>query len=705
MIDINTLLTAIAVLISLSLATLILFRDSHLFVHRIFAVGMTALAVESIFTGLSARAILPENVADWSYLRLFATAVLPAIWLAFSLSFSRENYREFLLRWRWILLIFSILPLSIVIFFGRAFFTGAPLVSKEDIWILYLAWPGLLFDIFVILSVIIILMNLERTLRMLTGRMRWQIKFMIFGLVIIFGARIYTVSQEILFKSLNISLYVVNDAALFVGCFLIARSLLRTRSMNVTFRLSHAFLYNSLTILFVGIYLISVGVLVRIAIYLERGENIALRAFIILIAFAGFLASFLSDRLRKRIKKFVSRNLHRPLYDYRKEWTRFTENTSPVKDIHDLCLVAAEMVSKTFDALSVSIWLLDESKDHIKMGGSTALSRDTSPDDTLTGENMFRLAHIINRERLPLDFDFSNPPDAGKLEDLPGDFFDKTHIQYCLPLSVGGKMIGLMSIADRVGLEPLSIEDFDLLGTITRQIAASLSNLILSEQLRKAKEREAFQTMSAFFIHDLKNLASKLSLTMQNLPLHFEDPEFRKDALRSISQSVEKINLMCRRLVSLSQQKEICFTKTSLTDVLLGAVSSFDGALREKIREDIRPLEPVSIDAEQMQDVFTNLILNAHEATEEEGEITIRTGRKERWAVVEICDNGCGMSAEFIETSLFQPFRTTKKTGMGIGLYQSKSIVEGHHGKVEVESSPGKGSIFRVLIPLSGDSL
>ena len=700
MIDFNTLLSLIAVIFSLSLAALLLFRDVHLFVHRVFAVGMIALAVESVLTGMSARAIMPENVAYWTYLRFFTTAILPGIWLMFSLTFSRENYKEFISKWKWILLVFYILPLSIVIFFGKAFFIGIPLVSKEYLWVLRLAWPGLLFDVFIILGVIIILMNLERTLRMSIGRMRWQIKFMIFGLVTIFGARIYTVSQEILFKSLNISLYAINDAALLVGCFFIARSLFRTRNLNVTFRLSHTFLYNSLTGLFVGIYLITVGVLVKIAIYFERGENIALRAFIVLIALAGLLALFLSDRLRKKIKIFISRNLHRPLYDYRKEWTRFTENTSSVTDINELCVVATKMVSKTFDALSVSIWLLDESRDHITIGGSTAISPDTSRDDILTEENVLNLAQIISRERLPIDFDFSNPVHSKKLEGLDEDFFDKTRIQYCLPLSVGEKMIGLMTIADRVGLEPLSIEDFDLLGTITSQVAANLYNLILSEQLRKAKEMEAFQTMSAFFIHDLKNLASKLSLTMQNLPTHLDNPEFRKDAFRSISQSIEKINLMYSRLTSLSEKIELNLIKANVNEVVTSAIASFDGSLREKILEDLKPVREMIIDPEQIQKVLTNLVLNAHEATGEEGKIEITTEQKGGWALIDVRDNGCGMSEEFIRKSLFQPFRTTKKKGMGVGLYHSKSIIEAHHGRIEVESSEGKGSTFTVRLPL-----
>ena len=704
MIDSNTLLAVIAVLLSLSLAALILFRDSNLFVHRIFAIGMIAFAVESAFAGLSTGSIQPEDVAYWSYLRLFPKAILPGVWLIFSLAFSRENYREFLSKWRWILVVFFVLPLFIVIVFGRMFFVGMPVVSKEYIWIMRLGLPGLLFDIFIIFSIIVILMNLERTLRMSTGRMRWQIKFLIFGLVTIFGTRIYTVSQEILFKSLNISLYVINDAALLVGCCLIARSLFRTRNLNVTFRLSHTFIYNSLTILFVGIYLITVGILVRVAIYLEQGENIALRAFIILIAFAGLLALFLSDRLQKKIKKFISRNLHRPLYDYRKEWTRFTEKTSSVTDINELCVVTATMVSKTFEALSVSIWLLDESRDHITMGGSTALSRDISGNDTLTEENVLSLARIISRERLPVDFDFSNPVYSKKLEGIPEDFFDKTRIQYCLPLTVGEKMIGLMTISDRVGLEPLSIEDFDLLGTITLQVAANLYNLILAGELQQAKEMEAFQTMSAFFIHDLKNLASKLSLTMQNLPTHFDNPEFRKDALRSISQSIEKINLMYSRLAYLSEKIELNLIKTDVNEIVASAIAGFDGSLGEKIGKNLKPIQEAMIDPEQIQKVLTNLLLNAHEATGKDGEIEIITTQKESWAIIAVRDNGCGMSEDFIRKSLFQPFRTTKKKGMGVGLYHSKSIIEAHNGRIEVQSTEGKGSTFTVHLPLIGIS-
>jgi signal transduction histidine kinase len=108
------------------------------------------------------------------------------------------------------------------------------------------------------------------------------------------------------------------------------------------------------------------------------------------------------------------------------------------------------------------------------------------------------------------------------------------------------------------------------------------------------------------------------------------------------------------------------------------------------------------VDTEQIQKVMTNLILNANEAVGSAGEIRVTTEEQDGWAIFSVGDTGCGMSREFVERSLFRPFKTTKKQGIGIGLYQSKMIVEAHKGKIEVESEEGRGTTFRVFLPLAG---
>jgi signal transduction histidine kinase len=106
------------------------------------------------------------------------------------------------------------------------------------------------------------------------------------------------------------------------------------------------------------------------------------------------------------------------------------------------------------------------------------------------------------------------------------------------------------------------------------------------------------------------------------------------------------------------------------------------------------------VDRDQIQKVLINLVLNATEAVGSPGEIRVSTDQIDGWAVLSVRDNGCGMSKEFIERSLFRPFQTTKSRGMGIGLFHSKKIVEAHHGRIEVESDAGNGSTFRVMLPV-----
>jgi len=106
------------------------------------------------------------------------------------------------------------------------------------------------------------------------------------------------------------------------------------------------------------------------------------------------------------------------------------------------------------------------------------------------------------------------------------------------------------------------------------------------------------------------------------------------------------------------------------------------------------------VDRDQFRSVITNLLLNARDALGPRGEITIETRQSDSWAILSVADNGCGMSPAFVKTSLFRPFQTTKKKGLGIGMFQSKMIVEAHRGRIQVESEPGAGTTFRVMLPL-----
>lgn len=520
---------------------------------------------------------------------------------------------------------------------------------------------------------------------------------MILGLASILAVRIFTSSQVLLFHSINSSIELFNSIVLILADILIVVSLFRSGLLNIHIYLSETMLFRSFTVLIAGAYLLMVGILAKIASYFNGRYPFYIEALLVFLAFLGLTVILLSNELRQRIKRLVHLHFQRPHYDYRKEWTEFTQRTSSLLDIEQLCSAVVKMVSDTFGTASVTIWLADQTEERFVLAGSTAFSKLQSEGLGIIRESSKEMIRFMKNQGTPVVLDRSDVNMGMNL-----DFLHDAQIHWCAPLFAGNEFLGIMTLSKRLTKEEFSIEDLDLLKTIADQAAASILNVEMSERIKQAKEMETIQTMSSFFVHDLKNLASALSLTVQNLPVHFDDPEFRNDALTMMKQSVNKINSMCGNLSMLGKRIELRKVETDLNEFIRNSLSSLNGSVKVTLIKDLQPVAKLTIDPEQLQKVLTNLILNANEAVGNEGEIRLVTEQRDSWGILSVRDNGCGMPKEFMERSLFRPFKTTKKKGMGIGLFQSKMIVEAHQGRIEVESEEGKGSTFRVFLPLAG---
>ena len=701
----NLIVSFCAAFLSAVIAVFILYRDPHPLVHKIFAAGMAVLGAEAVLAGLSLEALDPLDVIAWQRWRYLAAAFLPSLWLGFSLTYARADYREKLRRWSWILAAALIIPLVLTTAYREELFASLPVWLPNKGWVIPLGWAGYFFNLFLLIASILILLELEKTLRGSRGAMRWQIKFTVLGLMALFGTRIFTASQNILYRSVNLDLILVNSGALIIAGVLLLRSLFRTKFFNAELYVSQKVLYNSLTLLIIGVYFIAVSLLAKLSIYWSFGQALPVLAFFLLLALVGLTVLIFSDRLRRKTKLFISRNFHRPLYDYRKEWVRFTQETTAVRNVQDLCSAVTRMISEILHFLSVTIWLVDESGGRLALGGSTAI---TSPEAESLGrfeKAQKELIEVLKTEFDPVDFDTDSNPWSINLPELNREFLKAARIRYVVALRAGETLVGFLALDQRVANDLLTLEDFDLLKTIADQTAAGLNQLRLAEKLQQTREMEAFQTMSTFFIHDLKNVASRLSLTMQNLPVHFDNPEFRQDAIGSIGQSLGKINALCGRLSSLREKLEVRPKEADLNALVQEVLAGFAGTIQVKVVQELNPLPKILMDSEQLSKVLINLILNANEALapgKVGGEIRVATRRTNGWVELSVSDNGPGMTREFIDRSLFLPFKTTKKQGMGIGLFQSKMIVEAHHGRIEVESREGEGTTFRVLLPVGG---
>src|SRR5262249_54303044 len=159
--------------------------DRHSFVHGAFATGMALFAVEEIFRGIGYMAVLPEDVIYWQKRVIACSTLIPGAWLTFSVGYARANFRSFLSKWKWVLAA-SFAPIPFLIIFRKTLFAGSIFLRDAARWSISLAWPGRVLQLFLLLVSVLILFNLERTIRASTGRMRWQIKFMVLGVAGLF---------------------------------------------------------------------------------------------------------------------------------------------------------------------------------------------------------------------------------------------------------------------------------------------------------------------------------------------------------------------------------------------------------------------------------------------------------------------------------------------------------------------------------------
>ncbi|HEX9919505.1 MAG TPA: ATP-binding protein [Pyrinomonadaceae bacterium] len=236
----------------------------------------------------------------------------------------------------------------------------------------------------------------------------------------------------------------------------------------------------------------------------------------------------------------------------------------------------------------------------------------------------------------------------------------------------------------------------------------------MSDRLRELIAREAetrqfqsFLRLSAMLTHDLKNAITGLSMLVTNMERQFHRAEFREDAVSSLRQATEKLGALVARLSepvrSLSGEYRRAPQPADLVPVIrrvLAATAEPRGEFYD-IQTELPDTLVAPIDAERIERVVENLIVNAFEAMGGRGgRLTVAAGEEsDRLVYFSVEDTGPGMTEDFMRTRLFHAFATTKKRGIGLGLYTCREIVESHGGRLEVKSKLGSGTRFRVVLP------
>lgn len=678
--------TLIAVAGSLVLGAAAVARPPRRLTHLTFAAGMLAFALEAAASyGLLFHS---ESVAaHTAWLLAFSAMglVLPIPWAVFSFASARRVHAAIPRPWQ-------------VSFVAGAAALAATAAAGLHWPFLVSAWPrgplpyalltpagqaGIAIEI---LATIAVLYGLEPSVRNSYGSARWQLKYLALGLGGIFVVRFYLLSQLLLFRVLTPDNLTIGSVTLTLGLGFVAAGLVRTGALRADVSVSRHFVYRSIVVGICGAYLLLAGA----AGWLLNTLGIPDKAFwgtlVLFVSVMGLAALLLSESLRWRLRRYISTHFYTDKYDYRQQWRSFTQSLTARVTVDGIGASLLRSVMGTIGTTRAALYLAEAGEG--PLGLAAAVGADRLPK-TLA----FRLEDFSTRPGLPEARFIATLGRERSEALLPIGFV------VAIPLPSQGRLLGLILVGPERTETSYGLEDIDLLTTLGEQAASAIATARLSEQLARTRAFDAFNRLSSFIIHDLKNSISALSLLTQNARAHLEDPEFQREALRTLERTVGRMQTLLGRLSSRQAGEALVMEEMQLDAIVEETVESALAGSRVRPKLELEPVPPVSADADAIQRVIQNLITNAMEAMGGEGEITLRTFEREGLVGCAVTDAGCGMSEEFIRKSLFVPFQSTKKGGWGIGLYQAREILTAHGGRLEVVSQEGRGTTVTLLLP------
>ncbi|HEB74365.1 MAG TPA: PEP-CTERM system histidine kinase PrsK [Candidatus Desulfofervidus auxilii] len=540
---------------------------------------------------------------------------------------------------------------------------------------------------------IFILSKLEGILFSSKGAVRWQIKYAMLGLGSIFASFIFITGQRLLYRTIDLHFIPIHSVIILISLSLIVFASVRRHFLDVDVFVSRYAVYTSLTVIFVGIYFLSLGLMGELARKLGIDLGYLWEIPIIFVSVLILSIVLLSDTVKRKVRYFISRHFYKDKYDYRAQWLNFSNRLSNKFTASEICNATLELLSEAMYVKQLSIWLYDEENESLQIASSKGLAKVD-----------FKVEHkdfISSLKNRPFILKESLKKENSKVYEENREFFEKARASLCVPMIVGDNFIGIIAIGPEFSGKGFIQDDFDLLTSIAAQASNALLNVRLSDKLIQIKEQETFHRLSSFIVHDLKNLVYTLSLSLQNARKYFDEPEFKKDLLDTISNSVSKMKVLMAKLSSAPRGLKINLQQIDLNNLINEVVDSTKLNSKDiNIKKYFGDIPVIKADKEQLKKVITNLMLNALEANGNRGEIKINTYSRNGWVVFSISDNGPGMDKEFKEKYLFKPFHSTKSKGLGIGLFQCKTIIDAHKGRIEVESEKWKGCTFTVKLPV-----
>ena len=548
--------------------------------------------------------------------------------------------------------------------------------------------------IFAILGLILV----EQLYRNAALDLHWTIKFLCVGLGALFGIDFIVYSKSLLFAQIDFMLWNSRGFlnALIVPLLVISVRRLQT-NMSAYIKAPRKTLFHTTVLIVTGAYLVLMSLAgFYIRDYDGSWGGVAQIIFVFL-ALMTLLILLMSGKVRSMTKVYFNQHFFNYRYDYRDIWIELSKTIAQLDSVNELSGVIIKTLMTLTETSGGALWLRNDQDDFYM---SEEINLNMPSSQIIKTNNS--LISFINKKQWVIDFvEFANTPDVYNEVDLSPWLGKDQSISLIVPLFRQNKLVAFVVLAKAKINRQLMWEDHDLLKTVGMQLTNALALSHTSEALFRSRQFEAYNQLSAFLVHDLKNLVAQVSLIVKNSEKHKYKPEFIDDSIATLE------NVVCKIDNILGQLKKGWVKKDFITLLNLSEVIE-DVILQQQSHKPalhcIMTLDKCEVlgEKEKLTAILGHLVQNAQEATDDHGAVQIVLSKDEHYAVIKIIDNGVGMDAKFVAERLFKPFDTTKgNAGMGIGVYEARDTIVKYNGVCDVESNLGVGTTFTIKLPLA----
>ena len=545
---------------------------------------------------------------------------------------------------------------------------------------------------------IIGLVLLEQFCRNLAPERRWALKFLCIGIGVQLGYDLLLYSLGLLYHQIDPAFWSARGAAIALTAPLMAVAAARNPTWSGSIFVSRRIVFHTAALLAAGAYLLTIsagGYYIR---YMGGSWGSFWQILFVFAAAIALLVLLASGQVRARIKVFLIKHFHTYKYDYREEWNRlihrlYRTEESAQSPYERVIHAIAEIV----DSPGGALWVKRDS-----IGRYAPVARwNLSVPESATEPMHSSLVTFMHARRWIIDAgSYHADSERHHGVELPVWLSALPSWWLIVPLMQEDALVGFVVLTRSRAPRKLSWEDRDLLKAVGQQLAAYLAQHEAGQSLSQARQFQAFNQLSTFLMHDLKNLIAQQSLMVRNAAKHKHNPAFVDDMVATIDDSVQRMARLLAQLQSGRQDGNRLLV--SVEDIASRAVAQTDDRQPrprlETVQTDLS--SRVSVDPHAFSMILQHVIRNAQDATAADGDVCVKIMPESDFILIDVVDNGSGMSPEFVRERLFTPFDSTKSSrGMGIGAYQAQAFARQHGGDVEVESSPGRGTRFRIRLP------